>query len=92
MLGRYARLERIPVNAKEWEVPVRGAARLAASFQENRELALLFRTLATLRTDVPVGTIADLRWQGPTPAFEPVARQLSMPGLWDRARRITLTD
>jgi len=92
VLGRYAHLERIPVNAKQWEVPVRGAARLAAALQEHRELALLFRTLATLRTDVPVGTVADLRWQGPTPAFEQVARRLSVPGLWDRARRIALTD
>jgi len=92
VLGRYGHLERIPANAKEWEVPVRGAARLAAALQEHRDLALLFRTLATLRTDVPVGTVADLRWHGPTPAFEQVARQLSVPGLWDRARRITLTD
>jgi len=92
VLGRYGHLERIPANAKEWEVPVRGAARLAAALQEHRDLALLFRTLATLRTDVPVGTVADLRWHGPTPAFERVARQLSVPGLWDRARRITLSD
>jgi len=92
VLGRYGHLERIPANAKEWEVPVRGAARLAAALQEHRDLALLFRTLATLRTDVPVGTVADLRWHGPTPGLERVARQLSVPGLWDRARRITLSD
>src|SRR6266545_1835792 len=92
VLGRYEHLERIPAKSTEWTVPVRGAARLAAALQEHRELALLFRTLATLRTDVPVGTVADLRWQGPTPAFEQVARRLSVPGLWDRARRIALTD
>src|SRR5882757_9533074 len=74
------------------EVPVRGAARLAAVLQENRELAMLFRTLATLRTDVPVGTVDALRWRGPAPEFERVAQQLGMPGLWDRARRIPLTD
>jgi 5'-3' exonuclease len=88
VLGRYEHLERIPATASQWEVPVRGAARLAAALEENRPLALLFRTLATLRTDVPVfATVDELRWRGPTPAFERVADRLAMPGLWDRARR-----
>ncbi|OLC06244.1 MAG: flap endonuclease [Gemmatimonadetes bacterium 13_1_40CM_66_11] len=51
VLGRYAHLERIPAKSTEWTVPVRGAARLAAALEENRTLALLFRTLATLRTE-----------------------------------------
>ena len=89
VLGRYEHLERIPVNAADWEVPVRGAARLAAALAEHRALAVLFRTLATLRTDVPVfASLAELRWRGPTAAFEQLAAQLGMPGLWDRARRI----
>ena len=93
MLGRYGHLERIPASAKDWEVPVRGAARLAAALEENRPLALLFRKLATLRTDVPVfKTVEDLRWRGPTAEFERVAQQLAVPGLWERARRIPLTD
>ncbi len=91
VLGRYAHLERIPASHTQWEVAVRGAARLAAALQEHRELAILFRTLATLRTDVPVGTVDDLRWGGPTPEFERVAQQLGVPGLWDRARRISLS-
>src|SRR6266436_6815041 len=73
VLGRYAHLECIPAKATEWTVPVRGAARLAASLQENRELAMLFRTLATLRTDVPVfSSVDELRWRGPLPEFEGV--------------------
>jgi len=91
VLGRYAHLERIPASHTQWEVAVRGAARLAAALQEHRELAILFRTLATLRTDVPVGTVDDLQWRGPTPEFERVAQQLGVPGLWDRARRISLS-
>jgi len=93
ILGRYAHLERIPTNHAQWDVPVRGAARLAAALAEHRELAILFRTLATLRTDVPVFRAVDeLRWRGPAPEFERVAQQLGVPGLWDRARRISLTD
>jgi len=91
VLGRYAHLEKIPASHTQWEVAVRGAARLAAALQEHLELAILFRKLATLRTDVPVGTVDDLRWRGPTPEFERVAQQLGVPGLWDRARRISLS-
>ena len=88
VLGRYAHLERIPAKATEWTVPVRGAARLAASLEENRPLAMLFRTLATLRTDVPMfSSVEELRWRGPQPAFERLAQQLRVPGLWERAQR-----
>ena len=88
VLSRYVHLERIPVSHTQWEVPVRGAARLAAVLQENRELAMLFRTLATLRTDVPVfKDVDELRWRGPTPTFRELAERLGMPGLWERAQR-----
>ena len=91
VLGRYVHLERIPANSRQWEVPVRGAARLSAALAEHRDLAMLFRTLATLRTDVPVfATVEDLRWRGPRPEFEAVAQRLGVSGLWDRARRINL--
>ena len=93
LLGRYAHLERIPAKSTEWTVPVRGAARLSAVLEENRPLALLFRTLATLRTDVPVfNAVEDLRWRGPRPEFEQVTQRLRVPGMWDRARRIPLLD
>jgi hypothetical protein len=89
VLAHYPHLERIPATSSTWGVPVRGAARLSTALEANRELAKLFRTLATLRTDVPVfGDVDELRWRGPTTQFESVARRLSVPGLWDRARRI----
>jgi hypothetical protein len=36
--------------------------------------------------------VDDLRWRGPKPEFDGVAKQLGVPGLWDRARRVPLTD
>ena len=91
VLGRYEHLERIPATSSAWEVPVRGAARLSTALEENRQLALLFRTLATLRTDVPVfRELDELRWRGPTPPFEHVATRLGTPGLWERAQRLAL--
>jgi 5'-3' exonuclease len=66
VLAVCERLEAIPLEAAAWRVPVRGAAALAASLREHRAEALLFRQLATLRTDVPLAeTLDDLRWRGP---------------------------
>jgi len=56
---------------------VRNAGALARVLDEQRDLALLFRDLATLRTDVPVFTSVDeLRWTGPRPEFEAIAARM----------------
>jgi 5'-3' exonuclease len=65
VLGVYGRIDAIPDDARWWRVPVRGAAALAESLRAHRTEAALYRKLATLRTDVPLGeTIDDLRWRG----------------------------
>ena len=53
VLERYRHIEQIPGDLADWTVTVRGAKSLAASLLENREAALLYRQLATLRLDVP---------------------------------------
>lgn len=66
LLAAYEKLERIPDNAEDWSVQVRGAAGLAASLRAHRDDAYLFRRLATLRHDVPLTDGLDtLRWRGP---------------------------
>jgi 5'-3' exonuclease len=86
VLARYQRLERVPKLATEWAVAVRGALRLATTLAEQRERALLFRHLATLRTDVPLGVTVDtLRWTGPRPDFAEWAARLGAPELHERA-------
>jgi len=58
---------------------------------ERRELALLFKTLATLRDDVPLfATIDELRWRGPTPRFSEVAERVGDVRLIARAERALL--
>jgi 5'-3' exonuclease len=65
VLSRYPRLEAIPQDPENWEVSVRGQSKLALTLQENFEQALLYRELATLRTDVPLQeSLADLVWKG----------------------------
>jgi 5'-3' exonuclease len=86
VLARYEHLERIPERSTEWEVAVRGAARLAATLMEQRGRALLFRTLATLRADAPIGGDVDtLGWTGPRAAFEKWSARLGTPSLQERA-------
>jgi 5'-3' exonuclease len=65
VLTRYGHLEAIPADAGDWDVDVRGAARLAATLVDQREQALLYRELATLATDLALGTsFEDLAWRG----------------------------
>jgi len=66
VLARYVHIEAIPEHHFRWDVTVRGAARLSAALIEQRDLAMLFRDLATLRVDAKVlGDVDQLRWQGP---------------------------
>jgi 5'-3' exonuclease len=77
VLARYLHLENIPEDWRTWGVNASSPSRLSRVLAESRDDVLLFRTLATLRTDVYVfETVDDLRWQGPTPAFAPLAARL----------------
>jgi 5'-3' exonuclease len=63
LLSVYGSIAAIPDDPKRWSIKVRGADALAASLAARREEAALFRTLATLRTDVPLTeTLDDLHW------------------------------
>ena len=81
VLARWERLEAIPDDAAAWAVPVRGAARLAESLRVGRAEAMLYRTLATVRTDVPLAEeLEALRWRGERPD-EVTALRAALGGL-----------
>jgi 5'-3' exonuclease len=89
VLARYGHLEQIPTQASLWDVPgLRGAAKLSATLQDQMELALLFRIVATVDRDAPVGQVDDWAWHGPTPEFEAVCQRLGVPGLAHRAATV----
>jgi 5'-3' exonuclease len=89
VLARYLHLEEIPDDADDWDVTVRGAARLATALAEGRDDADLYRRLATLDLDAPVmDDVDELRWTGPQPHFAEVCRSLDGPRLAERADRI----
>lgn len=88
VLARYHHLEGVPPDPETWEVQVRGARRLADSLREHWEHALLFRHLATLRTDEALFEhVSELRWRGPSERFAEHARRLGAPQLAERAGR-----
>jgi 5'-3' exonuclease len=69
VLAAYVHVEAIPDDHEAWNVKVRGAETLASNLRERREDAMLYRRLATLRTDVPIHeSLDELRWTGPNRA------------------------
>jgi 5'-3' exonuclease len=86
-LSQYPHLEDIPKDWREWNPSIRKARPLSESLFNAWDDALLFRTLATLRLDVPVfDTVGDLRWQGPRPNFEEFCIRFKSPDLLRRAK------
>jgi 5'-3' exonuclease len=77
VLAKFEHLESIPDDPKDWSVNASGAAALARTLIRDRQLAFLFRDLATLRADIPLfESVEALRWKGPTAAFPPLAARL----------------
>jgi 5'-3' exonuclease len=91
VLTKYAHLEAIPADPHTWGLSASRAARLAESLAQHRAEALLFRTLATLREDVPLQeTLADLEWQGADARLYEVCHRLGddkFPGRVPRWRQ-----
>jgi 5'-3' exonuclease len=85
--SKYPHLEEIPKDWRQWHPSIRKARVLSESLFNAWNDALLFRTLATLRLDVPVfETVEELRWKGPRPNFEEHCRRMKAT---DLHRRIT---
>ncbi len=87
VLSQYVHLEDIPTDWRSWHPSIRKARGLSESLASAWSDALLFRTLATLRLDVPVfDTVEDLRWNGPASNFDEYCRQMKAPDLLRRVR------
>lgn len=86
-LFQYQHLEGIPKSWPEWHSSIRKARLLSTTLFNAWSEAVLFRTLATLRLDVPVfDKIEDLCWQGSRPDFEKHCHRMKSPALLDRAK------
>lgn len=88
VLSKYQHLEDIPVNLEDWEIKVRGAGRLHENLSNHREKALLYRQLATLRSDVPlVENLDDLKWVSPRDNFAELSQELGVPSLLNQLQK-----
>lgn len=80
VLAKYEHLEAISADPHTWGLPTISTSRaawLAESLTQHKAEALLFRTLATLREDVPLQeTVADLEWQGAYERLQEVCHRL----------------
>jgi len=77
VLAKFVHLESIPLDCREWSVKTANAGTLADTLCRERDRALLFRRLATLRTDIALFDNPDqLLWNGPTPLFAALAARL----------------
>ena len=77
VLARFEHLEAIPEDWRDWHVNATGASSLASTLARERDRAFLFRTLATLRKDLPLfESVEQLQWQGPTADFAELGTRL----------------
>ena len=93
ILAHYLHIDAIPDDVADWDPEVtrsvRSAPKLAARLAAERETALLFRVLATLRIDrTLLGDVDELCWRGPGPGFADMCRYLRDPALADRVAAI----
>jgi len=71
VLAKFGHIEHIPADWRSWGVNCARPGALSITLEKDRELAMLFRDLATLRTDIPVfDSVDQLEWGGPKPEFQ----------------------
>jgi 5'-3' exonuclease len=89
VLARYTHLDAVPKSEEGWEVTVRSAPKLAATLRDNMDAALLYRDLATLRTDAEIPqSLEDLEWKGVhRGVFIALCDELSFGGIRGRPTR-----
>lgn len=93
-LTKYRHLENIPKDWRAWDASIRRARPLAESLFAAWDDALLYRTLATLRLDVPMfDSIDEIRWKGPAVNFQQCCERLRAADLYRRvsAKRMSQT-
>ncbi len=88
LLFRYGRLADVPIADPGWRPNVANAGHLGASLRSNWDLAMLFRNLATLRTDAPLfDSVDELAWKGPSPGARDLSQRFGAEDLLARAER-----
>ena len=89
ILSRFGHIDQVPFDVAEWNVDVRGGAKLAHTLSEHLEDALLFRRIATVDLDAPVSSSVDeMRWSGPGDGFDQRCAAIGAERIAARAHRL----
>ncbi len=89
VLSKYGHIEQIPADVADWEVDVRGAAKLATTLRDSRAAAPLFRRIATVDVDAPVSdTVDEMAWTGPADGFDERCEEIGAERVAARAHEL----
>ncbi len=88
VLAKYQHIHHIPDDHRAWDVTVRGAKKLAATLCGQRELAELFKKVATVVESVPVGSVDEWQWRGPHADFERAFDEIGAARLVERVDQL----
>tara|TARA_B100001123_G_C15237397_1_gene997715 strand:- start:263 stop:1135 length:873 start_codon:yes stop_codon:yes gene_type:complete len=90
LLAHYEKIENIPLDANDWDVSVRGSAKLAETLSNNFDDAQLYKTLTILRKDISlISNISELEWAGPKEHFEELCSRLDASKFAERLKNIS---
>jgi 5'-3' exonuclease len=84
VLARWGHIEDIPDDVLEWDVNAPSVRSMAARLAAEKDKALLFKVLATLKDDCEVGSVAEWEWTGPAPEFDAMCDRIEAPDLLKR--------
>lgn len=89
IFSQYPHFEDVPKDWRQWNPAIRGAQRLSSVLFGQWNDAILYRCLATLRSEVPVfESVDELQWKGPQPGFEQYCQRIKYPALYSRAMSV----
>jgi len=90
LLACYGTIEEIPLDPSRWDVPVRGAEKLAETLSQNFKEAQLYKDLTILRDNVPVmSNVSELEWVSPKEHFTELCERLDASKLSERLKNLT---
>ena len=89
LLAHYHHIEQIPNDHTEWETQVRSAEKLSQTLNDDYDLALLFKLIATIDYEAQTfETVDELKWEGPQDNFSKILERIDAERLIDKATRL----
>ncbi|MDP6286180.1 MAG: 5'-3' exonuclease H3TH domain-containing protein [Acidimicrobiales bacterium] len=90
LLASYGTIEKIPLDPNKWDVPVRGAEKLAETLSQNFKKAQLYKDLTILRDNVSVmSNVSELEWVAPKEYFTELCDRLDASKLAERLKNFS---